>query len=87
MTEYIERESLMCNLKQFAPEQLTPLIENLIQKQPPADVIKIVRCKDCLYVQEKYGHLECINGMSYRNSWNKPDDYCSYGKRKEGDGE
>ena len=41
MAEYIEREALMRNLKQFAPEQLTPLIENLIQKQPTADVVEV----------------------------------------------
>lgn len=41
MAEYIEREALMRNLKQFAPEQLTPLIESLIQKQPAADVAEV----------------------------------------------
>ena len=41
MTEYIKREALMRNLKQFAPEQLTPLIESLIQKQPAADVVAV----------------------------------------------
>lgn len=86
MAEYIEREALMRNLKQFAPEQLTPLIESLIQKQPAADVVYVVRCKDCLYAQEKYGHIECINGISYRNYWNKPDDFCSHGVRKVGNG-
>ena len=43
MSEYIEREALMRNLKQFAPEQLTPLIESLIQKQPAADVVGVRR--------------------------------------------
>lgn len=41
MAEYIEREALMRNLKHFAPEQLTPLIESLIQKQPAADVVEV----------------------------------------------
>ncbi len=41
MAEYIEREALMRNLKHFAPEQLTPLIESLIQKQPAADVAEV----------------------------------------------
>ena len=45
--------------------------------------VEVVRCKDCLYATERYGHLNCIHGVSYRNSWNKPDDYCSYGVRKE----
>ena len=41
MAEYIEREALMRNLKQFAYEQLTPLVESLIQKQPAADVVEV----------------------------------------------
>ena len=41
MAEYIEREALMRNLRKFAPEQLTPLIESLIQKQPAADVVEV----------------------------------------------
>ena len=45
MSEYIKREALMRNLKQFAPEQLTPLIESLIQKQPAADVVEVRRGK------------------------------------------
>ena len=41
MAEYIEREALMRNLKHFAPEQLTPLIKSLIQKQPAEDVVEV----------------------------------------------
>lgn len=51
---------------------------------PAADVVEVVRCKDCLYSRERYGHLECIHGVSYRNTWNKPDFFCAYGERKEG---
>lgn len=51
---------------------------------PAADVAEVVRCKDCLYSRERYGHLECIHGVSYRNTWNKPDFFCAYGERKEG---
>ena len=64
MPEYIEREALMRNLKHFAPEQLTPLIESLIQKQPAADVVKVVRCKDCENYDDKY-ELEITFGYSY----------------------
>ena len=45
--------------------------------------VEVVRCKDCLYATKRYGHLNCIHGVSYRNSWNKPDEYCSYGVRKD----
>lgn len=49
---------------------------------PAADVMEVVRCKDCLYSTERYGHMECIHGVSYRNTWNKPDFFCSYGEKR-----
>ena len=55
-----------------------------IANAPTVDAVEVVRCKDCLYSRERYGHIECIHGVSYRNTWNKPDFYCSYGERKEG---
>ena len=41
MSRYIDREDLLKNLKQFAPEHLTPLIVSLIEKQPTADVAEV----------------------------------------------
>ena len=58
--------------------------QRVILDAPVADVVEVVRCKDCLYSRERYGHLECIHGVSYRNTWNKPDFFCAYGERKEG---
>ena len=63
-------------------EQFINTVKMVLEDTPVADVGDIVRCKDCLYATERYGHLNCIHGVSYRNSWNKPDDYCSYGVRK-----
>ena len=41
MSRYIDREVWLKNLKQFAPEHLTPLIVMLIEKQPTADVVEV----------------------------------------------
>ena len=75
----------MRNLKHFAPEQLTPLVKSLIQKQPAEDVVEVVRCKDCKYWQDNnggYPHEEC---KWSENETPDLDDFCSYGERKEGD--
>lgn len=45
MSIYIDREDLLKNLKQFAPEYLKPLIISLIEKQPTADVAEVRRGK------------------------------------------
>ena len=81
MAEYIEREALMRNCKHLAPEQLTPLIESLIQKQPAEDVVEVVRCKDCKHLMFSDCYGECK-----RNHLGivRPDDFCSFGERKVG---
>lgn len=56
----------------------------MIRKRTTVDAEEVVRRKDCLYSRERYRHLECIHGVSYRNTWNKPDFFCAYGERKEG---
>lgn len=53
-------------------------------KEGTADVVPVVRCKDCKYWQDNndgYPHDECRleNGETP-----DPDDFCSYGERKEG---
>lgn len=97
MAEYIERAELISNLKQFAPEQLTPLIESLIQKQPTADVESVVRCRDCKYWHKKTGY--CLKNSYFKDSdgmscspadspdftFFNEDDFCSYGEMKDGD--
>lgn len=99
MAKYIDRAELISNLKEFANEQLTPLIENLIQKQPTADVAEVVRCKDCKYYEKKTGY--CLKNSYFKDSdgmscspadsrdftFFNEDDFCSFGARKEVDTE
>ena len=83
--EYIDREAfkdeyLCCG---YLPE----MSEDEFDAFPAADVVEVVRCEDCLHSTERYGHMECIHGVSYRNTWNKPDFFCPYGeKRRDKDG-
>ena len=78
MSRYIDREDLLKNLKRFAPEHLTPLIVTIIEKQPTADVVEVVRCKDCTeWDKDEY---ECSHWYGFRE-----DDYCSYGERMDRD--
>ena len=85
MSRYIDREDLLNNLKQFAPELLKPLIVSLIEKQPTADVAEVVRCKDCKYRGSRLSvptgvYYSCVN---YNLPYCKPDDFCSLGARME----
>lgn len=52
----------------------------LIEKQPTADVVEVVRCKDCVY----YENFLCGRFSAYGDSIEEPEcDYCSYGERRE----
>lgn len=53
--------------------------KDVIDEQPTADVVEVVRCKDCLNT-----HL--INDYPYCELWNfvlARDNFCSFGKRRE----
>lgn len=51
-------------------------VVDMIESRPTADVVEVVRCKDC-----KYENTCC---RMIRNE-KKPSDYCSYGERREDD--
>ncbi len=62
-----------------------------IKSAPAADVAEVVRCKDCKYCEHSYPAKaigeEALEGW-YCNifrQWRKPDDFCSYGERRETD--
>jgi hypothetical protein len=80
MKEYIEREALLENLSKFAPEHNTPLIQLLVTRQPTADVVEVVRCKDCGRGGKIYGKaILCTEHKRIT----RPTDFCSYGVRKD----
>lgn len=104
MPEYIERESLVEDIKQYCHARIDNdaiakmgydfvkemgLIQRIIEKAPAADVVEVVRCKDCEYGEADYGwDGKIITPFQYRcnyeDTWNRPDHYCGYGKKKEG---
>ena len=61
----------------------------IVDSQPTADVVEVVRCKDC----EKWDTSNKLLNTCACTRWSQsmpyprltsPDDYCSYGRRKEG---
>ena len=62
-------------------------IINAIDAVPTIDAVEVVRCKDCEFCVYNSSNdtYKCrsMNGM-YRTV--KPDDFCSYGERRAGDG-
>jgi len=64
---------------------LTEAFIRFVERQPTADVVEVVRCKDCKhFAEEMIGDdleyiCESVSGMLNP----VPDFYCSYGERRE----
>lgn len=88
MAEYIEREALRKILENWRDahadvddEEGYGLLEDVIcevDAQIAADVVPVVRCKDC---KHEFGGSCIICGFQRR----EPEDFCSYGERKGGE--
>lgn len=82
MADYIERDavyhaiSVDCGLNAYEKAYCI----DIVRKIPAADVVQVVRCKDCRRAEKDhlFGGYWC---HGYRVS---PDGFCSYGERKEG---
>lgn len=86
--EYIERGALIAALEMFAPGRADSVVNRLVRNITAADVVEVVRCKDCKYVKMLVDiigepHLFCCNGRSINRMKVEFDDYCSCGERKE----
>lgn len=88
MSRYVEKEPIIefitkglnnpDKTKAFGYDAIEILTE--IEYAPIADVVEVVRCKDCVFAEE--GFYECdiyckLNDVSFGK-----DSFCSYGERK-----
>ena len=64
---------------------------DMIDAQPTVEAVEVVRCKDCKYCEmcypEKQLDKEATQAWLCKKykRWTKPDDFCSYGERREGE--
>ena len=75
----IDSERLKQDIFTFMPERSEVLL--IVDNQPDA----VVRCKDCRYWKDNnggYPNPDCPWG---KDETPDPDDYCSFGERKEGE--
>jgi hypothetical protein len=91
--EYIERSFVVYlinwygGMRTWTKDDVINELRNRIHLEPSADVTKVVRCKDCKYrhpdpdfASKKYCSLRNVNGGLFCED----NDFCSYGKRKDG---
>ena len=82
MTDYISRqaaiEAVRLVYKSYLPEDSEPWIIEQLHELPAADVVEVVRCKDCRYCRTEYGRGKWYGSCLYWNTHSVMDnDYCS----------
>lgn len=84
MTEYIKRDTVIRAVMaaKWVDGSDGAMAMEIVASPPAADVVPVVRCKDCKYrTGERSGLVRCraFNYMPMR-----VDNFCSYGERKDG---
>jgi hypothetical protein len=80
--EYIKREDAARTVAGMMPSVTRSYIINAISAIPAADVVEVVRCKDCEYgAPSENGYESCF----ITEAIHQPNFYCALGKRKDGD--
>ena len=84
--EYITKSEAIeaaCNAVELFPSEYHE-IENAINRIPAADVMKVVRCRECKYSHEDeiFGNRWCESHSGCRKV--KDEGFCDLGERKEG---
>ena len=74
----------------FEWDDIPPTREEFVRflkKQPTVDAVPVVRCRECVHYEMGVCLKIYDDGAASRYAWQerKPDDFCSYGERKEGD--
>ena len=54
-----------------------------LKQEPTVDAVEVVRCRDCKHCDPENYHCDHSMGTAAPLK-RKPDDFCSYGERKEG---
>ena len=90
MPKYIDVDKLTARLSRAHKTHLNDgrveyscgilLASDIARHEPKADVVEVVRCKDCKYWAYEY----CTRPTNARTTREekKPDDFCSYGEKK-----
>jgi hypothetical protein len=86
MSKYVNADELLKRLPDDLPYKAS--VKRVLMQAPTADVVEVVRCKNCKYCEEAhyeeegekpYIKLKC----KWSNYSHQPNDYCSYGERSE----
>lgn len=80
MSKYINTDELLAVTDRLIVPEAAEAMKDIANSIPAADVVEVVRCKDCKYVwKHENGCYECGNGFCEV----KADFFCADGERRE----
>lgn len=85
--EYIERSFIKNLFKHYeeypwTKDAILSEIKKRIEREPKADVVEVVRCKNCKHFDtDAFRRTVCVR--DFQIICVKGDDFCSYGERKD----
>ena len=87
MTEYIERDAILRGIERrealMVGDKLVSVdaMKSFIKNRPAADVVEVVRCKDCKYFGLNDENVPyCLNSFGLDDP--EPNGFCNYGRKK-----
>jgi hypothetical protein len=88
MNEYVRKQDAIDDLHtqlmyRMGSDDMKRRLDDWVTTLPSADVVQVVRCKDCrkCSYDSLFDHWWCNMTLGTRRV--KHDDFCSYGERKE----
>lgn len=79
--EYIERVAALEIIKRTSGDYAAAFSD--IRQLPAADVVEVVRCKDCKHFHAVETGMFCDKYVSIHDASRNPQDFCSFAARKE----
>ena len=70
----------------FAENNAKQILEEVIKELPTADVAEVVRCRNCMHCEiviDQFDNDWYFCKKTKDNAEVKPDDFCSYGERRD----
>lgn len=83
MADLIDRKELRDAL--YEADAVTMQGVKIINQLPAVNAVEVVRCWECEHCDPENHHCDHYMG-TVAPLRRKPDDFCSYGERKDGDG-
>lgn len=81
INEVWERKYVRCNYQPLS--DVYRMIIRRINRAPVADVVNVVRCKNCKYYEPYKKPVEDFDGKCFaRNCETDEQDFCNYGERE-----